>query len=562
MRTLQVFLVAAVIAAIPGWARAQTQTPTPSSAVEQEVDRITAREAQVVKALRQYTPIIETYIQDMRPDRELGAVPVKDHYFLGTSFLSKGIVEHSMISKEGHNKMNVFAHIGDMFSSGYVPEGFLQMIFVDAYGFDRQHYQFEYIRREFLGEIRCLVFDVTPLKNSGKGRFKGRIWVEDQDNTIVRFNGIFVPTESTFGRNVHFDSWRVNVLPGVWMPAYIYSEETDLKDFMFGHVRFKAQTRLWGYNLGHVGHQEEFSDLKVESKDQIKDQATETQDRSPIEAERAWNRQAETNVIDRLQLAGLLAPQGEVDKVMETVVNNLEVTNNIDVQPEVHCRVLLTATLESFSIGHTIVLSRGLLDVLPDEANLAAMLAHELGHVMLGHPFDSEWAFNDKTMFPIDETLRHFNFHSNQSDELLADQRAVEILKKSPYRDKLTSVGLFMKQLSEESKSLPALVSSHMGNRVFVAPELTSTAPEVQPAKLDQIAALPLGSRVKLDPWSDRVELVKAKPATLLSERDKMPFQVTPFFPYLTRKTTSPGTTSAAPGPDPTKADVAKKEQP
>jgi hypothetical protein len=558
MRTLQrFFLVAAVIAAIPGWAGAQA----PASAVEQEVDRITAREKQVVKSLRQYNPIIETYVQDMRPDKELGAVPVKDHYFLGTAYLSKGIVEHSMIEKQGHGKMNVFAHIGDLFASGYVPEGFLQMIFVDAYGLDRQHYQFDYIRREFLGEVRCFVFDVTPLKNSGKGRFKGRIWVEDQDSTIVRFNGIFVPAESMFGRNVHFDSWRVNVLPGVWVPAYIYSEETDLKDFMFGHVRFKAQTRLWGYDLKHVGHQEEFSELTVESQQQpIKDQATETQDRSPIEAERAWNRQAETNVIDRLQLAGLLAPQGEVDKVMETVINNLEVTNNLDIQPEVHCRVLLTSTLESFSIGHTIVLSRGLLDVLPDEANLAAMLAHELGHVMLGHPFDSEWAFNDKTMFPIDETLRHFNFHSNQSDEQMADQKAVEILKKSPYRDKLTSVGLFMKQLDQESKALPALVSSHMGNRVFVAPELTSTAPQVEPAKLDQIAALPLGSRVKLDPWSDRVEMLKAKPANLLSERDKMPFQVTPFYPYLTRKTAT-GTTSAAPGADATKPDVAKKEQ-
>jgi hypothetical protein len=236
-------------------------------------------------------------------------------------------------------------------------------------------------------------------------------------------------------------------------------------------------------------------------------------------------------------------------------------TNNIDVQPEVHCRVLLTSTLESFSIGHTIVLSRGLLDVLPDEANLAAMLAHELGHVMLGHPFDSEWAFNDKTMFPVDETLKHFNFHSNQSDEQLADHKAVEILKKSPYRGKLTSVGLFMKQLDQESKSLPALVSSHLGNRVFVAPELTSTAPQVEPTRLDQISALPLGSRIKLDPWSDRVELVKAKPASLLSERDKIPFEVTPFYPYLTRKTTT-GTTSVAPVADPTKADVAKKEQP
>lgn len=556
MRTLQqVFVVAALIAAIPGWAGAQAP-----SAVEQEVDRITAREAQEVKTVRRFTPIIETYIQDMRPDKELGVVPAKDHYFLGTAYLNKGLVEHSMIEKQGHSKMNVFAHLGDMFSSGYVPEGFLQMIFVDAYGFDKQHYHFDYVRREFLGEVRCLVFDVMPLKNSGKGRFKGRIWVEDQDNTIVRFNGIYVPTESMFGRNVHFDSWRVNVLPGLWVPAYIYSEETDLKDFLFGHVRFKAQTRLWGYDLKHIGHQEEFSDLKVESQQQIKDQASEAQDRSPIDAERAWNRQAETNVIDRLEMAGLIAPPGEVDKVMETVVNNLELTNNIDIQPEVHCRVLLTSTLESFSIGHTIVLSRGLLDVLPDEANLAAMLAHELGHVMLGHPFDSEWAFNDKTMFPVDETLKHLRFHSNQSDEQMADQKALEILKKSPYRDKLSSVGLFMKQLDQESKALPNLVSSHVGNRVFVAPGLVSTAPQVEPAKLDQIAALPLGSRIKLDPWSDRVELVKAKPATLLSERDKMPFQVTPFFPYLTRKTPT-GTTSAAPAADPSKADVAKKEQ-
>src|SRR5207244_6109737 len=60
--------------------------------------------------------------------------------------------------------------------------------------------------------------------------------------------------------------------------------------------------------------------------------------------------------------------------------NNLEVTNNLDIQPEVRCRVLLTSTLESFTIGHTIVLSRGLIDVLPDEASLATMVAHELGH--------------------------------------------------------------------------------------------------------------------------------------------------------------------------------------
>ena len=130
-----------------------------------------------MKSHRQDPPIIEAYIQDMRPDKEMGAVPVKDHYFLGTAYLSKAIEEHSMISKQGHTKKNVFSHIGDMFSAGYVPEGFLQMIFVDANGFNRQHYEFDYVRKEFLGEVRSYVFEVMPRKNSGKGRFKGRIWV-------------------------------------------------------------------------------------------------------------------------------------------------------------------------------------------------------------------------------------------------------------------------------------------------------------------------------------------------------------------------------------------------
>jgi len=53
--------------------------------------------------------------------------------------------------------------------------------------------------------------------------------------------------------------------------------------------------------------------------------------------------------------------------------------------------------------------------------------------------------------------------------------------------------------------------------------------------KTDQVAALPLGARIKLDPWSSRVELVKTKPVALTTFREKMPFEITPFFPYLTR---------------------------
>jgi hypothetical protein len=62
-----------------------------------------------------------------------------------------------------------------------------------------------------------------------------------------------------------------------------------------------------------------------------------------------------------------------------------------------------------------------------------------------------------------------------------------------------------------------------------------NSAPQLEKPRIDQIAALPLGGRVRLDPWSNRVELLKAKPVALLTAREKMPFEVTPFFPYLTR---------------------------
>ena len=338
------------------------------------------------------------------------------------------------------------------------------MIYIDMNGLDRQHYQFDYVRREFLGDVRCVVFDVTPLPKSGKGRFKGRFWAEDQNYTIVRFNGVYTPVAGINGFNLHFDSWRLNVAPGLWLPAFVFSQESDLKDFLGNNIRFKSQTRLWGYDLKAASQQEEFSELTIESPNAIQDQAgAQQQDRSPIEAEREWQHQAEVNVLDRLQRVGLLAPPGEVDKVLETVVNNLEVTNNLDIEPEVHCRVLLTGTLESFSIGHTIVLSRGLLDVLPDEASLATMLAQELANIIVTKPSTDQWGFNDTTNVSTVEALSHFSFRDNPDQVQTANQKAVELLKNSPYKDKLATAGLFLKELDADSKSLNALINPHLG---------------------------------------------------------------------------------------------------
>ena len=345
---------------------------------------------------------------------------------------------------------------------------------------------------------------------------------------------------------------------GLWLPAYVFSQESNLKEFMGGTVRFKSQTRLWGYNLKNVGRQEEFSELTIESPNAIQDQGAAQTDRSPIEAQRNGSTWLKSTCSTACSGQVCSRPQEKWIKFSRrSVVNNLEVTNNLDIQPEVHCRVLTTGTLEMFSIGHTIVLSRGLLDVLPDEASLATMLAQELADIIVTKPSTDQWGFNDMTNVSTTASS-HFTFRDSPEQVQLASQKALEVLKNSPYKDKLGSAVLFLKQLDMQSKNLPALINPRLGNRPALEGQLISSAPELKADKLDQIAALPIGARIKLDPWSDHVELVKAKPVALLSAREKMPFEVTPFMPFLTRYQ-KPGSGISATA---AKADMAKQAQP
>jgi hypothetical protein len=249
-----------------------------------------------------------------------------------------------------------------------------------------------------------------------------------------------------------------------------------------------------------------------------------------------------------MERLGLLAPQGEVDKVLETVVNNIEVTNNLDLQPEIRARVVMTSTLEAFTIGHTIVLSRGLVDVLPDEASLAAVISHELAHAVLGHRIDTQYAFFDRMLFDDQETFRHFGFARTPEEETAANAKAQELLTNSPYKDQLATAQRFVAALEGRSKQIPNLISPHLGNTVLtrwsgtgaqaqaqVQTVAATPAAAPQPDDPNLIVALPLGGRIKLDPWDDHLTMLKAKPVGAVAEREKMPFEVTPFILYLTR---------------------------
>jgi hypothetical protein len=532
-------------------AQSAGEVPSPSAVSFNDViDRIVEREHLFLAQMRHMHPMVETYLQDLKNDKDGNAYPSKDQYFLGRLDMSDGPEDTSFVGQPGFGH-RMIKQLTSLYSLHFVPLGFAQMVILDT-DFQKRYYKFTFVRREFLGEVRCLVIDVEPRPDSGTARFMGRIWVEDQDYNVVRFNGTYSPHPRT-SYYLHFDSWRLNLRPGTWLPAYVYSEESELKSGMTKNMHFRAQTRLWGYDLKALTKNSEFTQILVDSPQDaasVKDQSEAAADASPVVAERMWERQAEDNAVERLQKIGLLAPPSDVDKILITVVNNLMVTNNIDLQGDIRCRVLLTSPLESFTIGRTIVISRGLLDVLPDEASLAMVLAHELAHIVLGHKLDTRLAFNDRMFFPDEDSFQRLDFKRRPSDEEAADAKAVEILKNSPYKDKLGTAGLFLKSLQEHAPDLPNLIRPHLGNGFAEGKDvrmsvLLASAPELDPKRTDQIAALPLGGRIKLDPWTDQVELAKAKPVALISAREKMPFEITPFFPFLTRLST-PGSEKVA----------------
>ena len=536
---------------------------------EAVLDRIIAQEQAEVGLVRQYSPLVETYIQFIRPDKATGVALDGDKYFLGRAEFSRG-VDMMPLDKDADIKHKVLGGWSEFFTSQFLPRGFLQMIFLDMTGFDRQHYRIEYVRREFLGEVRCLVFDVDPVSKKDKGRFVGRIWVEDQDLHIVRINGSYGGS-SLVSNYFNFDSWRTNVGKNLWLPSFIYSEQGSIHDkrtVNIGYKAFRAQTRLWGYDLGHAKQEQELNKVLVEAAG-VRDQAEAGNDYSPLQSERFWSHQAEDNVMDRLERMGLVSPHGEVDKVLETVVNNLEVTNNLDIQPDVRCRVLMTSTLESFTIGHTIVLSRGLIDVLPDEASLSAILAHELGHVVLGHRIDSQFAFFSRVRFDDKDTFKHFDFARRPDEEEAARQKGIELLRNSPYKDKASSAQAFLEAVRSRVKEIPNLISPHLGDRVSANLTVASavfagqpgadkdasadkgTAPAGEKVDKNVIAALPLGGRIKIDPWNDQLRMLKSKPVGMVAEAENTPFQITPFMFYLTRvadNSPAPMMQAAAPG--------------
>ena len=509
------------------------------------VDRMIQAEKAVLARLKTNHPLIEVYIQNLAPDEARGWVPTDDNYYLGQLQFDEAPSLRPFGKRESRGVM-----LRVLSSPPNVGDAFAAMVAPDWRALDRKRYEFKYVRREFLGESRCFVFDVKPIRD-GKEGFVGRIWIEDRDYNLVRFNGANRSTDLTLSgmlkrtTSFHMDSWRANAAPGVWVPSYVYSEETDLNGGSQEgkkpqkQVRFKSQTRIWGYQAQGADHTGSLTSIRIDEPN-VADTTDGAAQLSPVLSQRRWEQEAESNVLERLETMGLLAPAGEADKVLETVLNNLVVTNKLSMERPLHCRILLTSPLESFTIGRTIVMSRGLVDVLPDEASLATMLAHELSHVALGHPLiDTKFSFADRLMVTDGELLQTLRFRHTPKEEAAADEKVIELLGKSPYRDKLGDAGLFLRALAERSKQLPRLIQPHIGDFIAANGQMTrlgdlmKQAPPLMPDNLEQIAALQLGARLVVDPWSGKLALDRSPAVPLTSVREKVPLAVTPLMPVI-----------------------------
>jgi hypothetical protein len=544
------------------------------------VDKAIIREREVIKVVKERAPLVETYIQNMKPDPILLQVPESDEHHLARVDFNKVINDDSYKENKGNfeakkSKLsffkNSFGALGGISSSlrlTFHESGFVQMILMDSNGFDRQHYTFTFIRNDFLGNIPTAVFDVQPI--SGKreyGRFFGRIWVETRDGNVVRFNGDFAGSIETMKEFYHFDSWRTNVQPDLWLPTSFYVEESDPRS-PESTLKFKAINYVWGYVLKVPVDNAENTSVDVVN---AQDVSNDAPDVSPLGAQREWVQQAEDNVIERLFQAGLLDAPSDFDKTLEALANNILAYNNIQTSRPIRVRTLLTEPLESLAVGNTIIVSKSLIDTTSvmtadgkqQEGDLNAILAFQVAHIILGHRLDTKYAFSDRLLFPSTSVFERIPMHHTDKDNAEAAKKAMELLSVKDLADSQQYFGLYLQQLQQRLKELPALNTPMIGDALiksdkdstFWMQAMVPKGIKLDMKDLKQQAAMPLASFLKFDPWTDQVIQMHPSFEPILNPRDKMPFEVEPV--YLKLSYYAPPPPPAAPTAAPAAAPAA-----
>jgi len=552
-------------------------TRKPTAAQNALIDKSIVREAVVLKSLKERTPLVETYIQNMKPDPIMGQAPESDVHFLARVDWGKVIGETGYsVDKRDQPKgimgkfkesLSYITGLSKSLHLQYNDSGFVRMVVIDSTGFDRKNYTFSYVRNDFLGTVKTVVFDVQPIHKAA-GRFIGRIWIESQGGNIVRYSGDLAGEQTDISEYLHFESWRTNIQENLWLPTSVYVEETDPKSPE--HVlKVKAINHIWGYQLKVPPAAGENTDIVVGA--DVADESAQATDLTPLGAQREWVQEAEDNVIDRLFTAGLIDAPSPFDDTLAALVANIVYYNKIPLSRPIKVRTLLTLPLESLAVGNTILLSKSLIDTtaIPSQtgaeqlANLNALLAFQVAHIVLGHRIDTKYAFADRLLFPSASAFTRLPMGHTDADNIAAAKTAMDYLSindpAEPLADGQKYFALYLQTLQSRVGGLKALTTPQIGDSLF-KPDgtfwmqaIVSKGPKLDNKDVTQQGAMPLSQFLRFDPWTDQVIQKSQSIEPLLSARDKIPFEITPIYLKLGyyKPPAPPPTPAAAAAPAP-----------
>jgi len=495
-------------------------------------------ERQIIRNISTKGPIAEIYLQ-MYAGKDL--TPTSDKYFISHIRTGKNIQDAEFmhpaeIMAGTPHKTNILHNLEDAGQHAIVhqdyrfnPAGFLELLGPDIHGFKVAHYNFEYLGAEFLGDVNTYVFNVEP---KDKNRFRGRFWI-DQEGHLVRFTGIFQSGigEISHSKNVHFDSWRTNIGSDQWVPIASYVEEQIPNDTIL-----HGQIHLWGYGLS--AHSKHPGDHVSVSIDNAVDRSDNNEVVDPLVAWREWGKLSSSNVLDRLEQSGLLAPASSFNTILDQIATNIIVPNDLQFSEDVHCRILLTETVEATTVGNTLLLSRGMIETMPNEETIASAIAFELSHLVLrGTANDSRYSFADNTMIRDKDLMHKFRFSHNDEQNTKAAELAVKLLRKSMYGEKLNNIALYYHQMERSSEHLREIYNPQFGDsmlsdagRPWILPQLQKLPQKMDQKIILQASALPFGSNLIFDVWSDQINLNVAPRPTPQNANERHPFEVMPVY--------------------------------
>jgi len=140
---------------------------------------VLSRQKDLIKFLSPRTPVVETYLQNLTQDPQLGPIPAGRSLLFGPHGLQcidRPAATTSRTRRRRRTKKKAWSSACSAASprsssSNISPSVFPGWSSPTATNLTGSTMISTTARREFLGDVRCLVFDLTPKKDAGRGRF-------------------------------------------------------------------------------------------------------------------------------------------------------------------------------------------------------------------------------------------------------------------------------------------------------------------------------------------------------------------------------------------------------